>query len=128
ARRKARFHLDGGGWIEAACAQIGMKYVRFHAESRNDSVPLQPAAGTAEAWRERIDQQYPRLSRMLGAIALMVVLAVLLIELPQLVNLIGDLTPLIGLPGFQIPAVSLAWWANAAVIVIGGLAALDRSL
>ena len=50
------------------------------------------------------------------------------IELPQLVNLAGNLTPLIGLPSFEVPALTLSGWANLALIFLAGAAGLERSL
>ena len=60
--------------------------------------------------------------------SLVVLLAALGIELPQLVNLAGNLTPLIGLPSFEVPALALPGWANVALILLAGAAGLERSL
>ena len=126
ARRRATFHIGGGARIEAAVAQVGMKYVRLRQDG--DTVQLRPAEGTAEAWRARIGTAHPTASRVVGWISLVVVLAVLGIELPQLVNLAGNLTPLIGLPSFEVPSLTLSGWANLALIILAGAAGLERSL
>lgn len=126
ARGRATFHLGGGVRIEAAVARVGMKYVRLR--QGGVTVQLPPAAGTAEAWRARIGHAHPTASRVVGWISLVILLAVLGIELPQLVNLAGNLTPLIGLPSFEVPALTLSGWANLALIILAGAAGLERSL
>src|SRR5690606_29089606 len=128
ARRRATFHIGGRARIEAAVAQVCMKYVRLRQGEAGDPVLLPPAEGPAEAWRARSGHAHPTASRVVGWISLIVLLAVLGIELPQLVNLAGNLTPLIGLPSFEVPALTLSGWANLALIVLGGAAGLERSL
>ncbi|WP_277051338.1 hypothetical protein, partial [Ruania albidiflava] len=124
----ATFHIGGGARIEAAVAQVGMKYVRLRQGEAGDTVQLPPADRTAEAWRARIGHAHPTASRVVGWISLVVLLAVLGIELPQLVNLAGNLTPLIGLPSFEVPALTLSGWVNLALIFLAGAAGLERSL
>ena len=128
ARGRATFHLGGGVRIEAAVAKAGMKYVRLRQGEAGDTVQLPPADRTAEAWRARIGHAHPTASRVVGWISLVVLLAVLGIELPQLVNLGGNLTPLIGLPSFDVPALTLSGWVNLALIFLAGAAGLERSL
>lgn len=128
ARRKASFRLHDGAQIEAAAAQVGMKYVRLRPPGSPSPVPLAPAPGTAEAWRAGLDRSYPAASRAIGRISLGVLLVALIIELPQLVNLLGQLTPLLGLAPFQVPALALSGWANLAVVLVAGAAGLERSL
>ena len=50
------------------------------------------------------------------------------IELPQLINLAGNLTPLVGLPSFEVQALTLPGWTNVALIILAGAAGLERSL
>lgn len=128
ARRRAEFSLGDGSRIEAAVAQVGMKYVRLRHGATGSVVQLAPAAGTAEAWRDRVGKAHPGVSRIVGWVSTVVLLVVLLIELPQLVNLLGDAAPLVSLPSFEVPALTLSGWANAVLIVLGGAAGLERSL
>ncbi|MDN5724878.1 MAG: hypothetical protein L0G99_02950 [Propionibacteriales bacterium] len=127
-RRKARFVLDEGTRIEAAVSQLGMKYVRARAPGATVTEQLVPAAGTGEAWRARIDHDHPWASRLIGAVALTVLIIAALVELPQLINLAGRLTPVVGLPAFEIPAITLTGWVNVLVIIVGGIAGLERGL
>lgn len=128
ARRRATFHLGNGTRIEAAVAQFGMKYVRLRQGEGGETVQLPPSEGTAEAWRARVGHAHPTASQVVGRISLVVLLAVLGIEIPQLVNLVGSLTPLVGLPSFEVPALTLSGWANVALIILAGAAGLERSL
>lgn len=128
ARRKARFTIGPSAQIEAAVSKLGMKYVRFRDTHTGQTRPLAPMPGTGEGWRARIGQRHPAASRLVGALATAVLIAVLLLELPQLINLAGMLAPHVGLPGFEIPMIALNAWQNLLVIVIGGAAALERGL
>jgi hypothetical protein len=127
-RGRARFRLGDGARIEAAAAKLGMKYVHMRVDGIPDPIPLQPSNGTPEAWRARLDREHPDLSRIIGFVSLVVLLVVLVIELPGLVNLVGSLTPLVGWPEFKVPTFGLPVWANAGLILTGGLAGLERSL
>lgn len=62
-----------------------MKYVRLRQGEGGDTVQFPPADGTAEAWRARIGHAHPNTSRVVGWISLVVLLAALGIESPQLV-------------------------------------------
>lgn len=128
ARGRATFHLGGGVRIEAAVAKAGMKYVRLRQGEAGGTVQLPPAEGTAEAWRARVGTAHPTASRVVGWVSLVVLLAVLGIELPQLINLAGNLTPLVGLPSYEIPTLTLPGWTNVALIILAGAAGLERSL
>lgn len=128
ARRRASFPLGDGVQIEAAVAQMGMRYVRLRHDATGSVTPLPPAKGTAEAWRARVDQAHPVASRIAGTFSFMVLVVVLALELPQLVNLFGNLVPLVGLPSFEVPELTFSGWANAALIILGGAAGLERSL
>ena len=127
-RRKASFPIDDGVRIEAAVSKVGMKYVRLRRDGHRGTTPLEPMTGTAEAWRARFGHRHPRASRMIGISATGILIAVLVLELPQLVNLAGLLAPRIGLPDFSIPMISLNGWQNAVAIALGGLAGLERGL
>src|SRR5690606_24004268 len=128
ARGRATFHLGGGVRIEAAVAKAGMKYLRLRQGEAGGTVQLPPAEGTAAAWRARVAHAPPTASRVGGWSSLIVLLAVLGIARPQLGYLAGNLTPLIGLPSFEVPALTLSGWADLALIVLGGAAGLERSL
>src|SRR5699024_10439150 len=128
ARRRATFHTGGGARVDAAVAQVGMKYVRLRQGDAGATVPLPPADGAAAASPAPIGHARPSASRVVGWSSLVVLLAALGSELPQLVSLAGNLTPLIGLPSFEVPALTLSGWANLALIFLAGAAGLERSL
>jgi hypothetical protein len=128
ARRRAKFDIGPGARIEAAVAPIGMKYARLRIEGLRAPETLRPAEGTAEAWRARHDRDHPTASRIVALASLSVLIAVLAIELPQLVNVLGAAAPLLGLTDFGVPELTLPWWANTTLILLGGVAALERGL
>jgi len=127
-RGRAKFRLGDGARIEAAVAKLGMKYVRMRVDGVRDPIPLQPSKGTPEAWRAQLEQDHPDLSRIVGYVSLAVLLVVFVIELPGMVNLAGSLTPIVGWPGFQVPTFGLPVWVHVGLILLGGLAGLERSL
>ena len=128
AKRKAVFALDPSVQIEAAVAKFGMKYVRIRHRDTKEVTQLAPMAGTAEAWRAGMQDAHPRLSRVAAAAATIIAVAALVIELPQLINFVGTFAPHVGLPVFAVPTIDLNWWQNALVVVLGGLAGLERAL
>jgi hypothetical protein len=105
-----------------------MKYARLQTRESSAPQPLRPVRGTAEAWRTRLDQDHPSASRIVAGISLAVLIGMLLMELPQLINLIGNLAPLVALPRLEIPAVALPGWLNVIILIIAGAAATERGL
>lgn len=122
ARRRASWEIGGGSRIEAEVSQVGMKYARFRAAGSKETESLRPSPGTPEAWRAKVDRTHPVASRVTAIAATVALIAVLLIEIPQLVNLIG------GWANFRVPALELPVWINVVLIVIAAAAAIERSL
>lgn len=121
-RRRASWDIGGGRRIEAAVSQVGMKYVRVRTGRSHKAESLRPSPGTPEAWRSRIDREHPTASRLTGVAAIIILIGVLLIELPQLINLIEPWT------NFRAPTLDLPIWANIALIVLACAAAAERSV
>lgn len=122
ARRRASWEIGGGSRIEAEVSQVGMKYARLRGAGSKETESLRPSPGTPEAWRAEVDRSHPLVSRVIAIAATVVLVAVLLIEIPQLVNLIGTWT------GFLMPAIDLPVWANVVLIAVAAVAAIERSL
>jgi hypothetical protein len=117
----ARFGVDGGATIEASMGLLGMKRLRLVETGRETT--LRPAAGTAEARRAGFERDHPRASRLIGALAWIILVVALIVEIPQLIDLVAgaigvDFDPPIELPPFALGVLG----------VLALAAALDRAL
>ncbi|MFE6236832.1 hypothetical protein [Cellulosimicrobium sp. NPDC057862] len=120
-RSRARFDLPGVR-IEARMSLYGMRYVRV-VDAVGDVRDVPPMAGTAEAWRDRMDRERPTASRAVGVAAWVVLVVALVTQVPQLLDLVSGFT------GWTPPFVpDLPASANTVLSVAGVVAAVDRGL
>jgi hypothetical protein len=117
----ARFVIDGEAVIESSMGVFGMKTLRLVDGS--SEIPLRPAEGVAEARRAAFERDHPGAGRLIGALAWLVLVIALLIEIPELVRVIGDAVGL----DFD-PPVELPPFADGVLGVLALAAALDRAL
>lgn len=119
----ATFLLQEGGRIEIAMALYGVKHARMILGEQSDekAYSLIPAPGSAEYLRLRFAEQHPTISRVLAALAWIVLVIALVTQLPVVLNSIGYLV------GFSVRTFALPGWANIALGIAGILAALDRA-
>jgi hypothetical protein len=121
-----RFPL-GSDRIEVAASTYGMQ--RIHLISADGGERrLDPAPGTPEHWRAQLSRRRPGVGRALAACAVIVLTINLILLAPQLIDLVTHLplwadrfTPFVS-------PIDLPAWANTALTVTGGLAALERAL
>jgi hypothetical protein len=111
----ARFEVDGGAAIEAS--------MRLRLVEPGRETQLQPAAGTAEARRAGFEQNHPQASRVIGALAWIILVLALIVEIPELIRLAGDALGFEFDPPIQLPPLALG-----ALGVLALAAALDRAL
>lgn len=123
----ARFELPGGAAIETRMSSYGMS--RVHLVHPGGAELLRPAPGTGEEWRAHLHRNRPGLSRTLAAVSFTVLLAALLLELPQLVQWLTGTGWWQAVSGwrFSSPA-SLSATANVVLTGAGVLAGLERAL
>lgn len=126
APRPARFEVPGGR-IEIATSLYGMQ--RAHLVRPDGSARVMRfAPNSAEWWRARFGRRFPRVSRLIGWLAIAVLLLGVALAVPQLLELISgtDIGGRLGLD-FTSP-VSLPAWANTSLLVGGILASTERAL
>jgi hypothetical protein len=117
----ARFELDGGTTIEASMGLLGMRRLRL-VELGNET-PLRPAPGTAEARRAAFDRNHPLAGRVIGPLAWLILVVALIVEIPELIDLIAEIA------GFEFdPPIELPPVAIGVLAVLALAAALDRAL
>lgn len=122
-RGTSTFDLEGGARIDVAWSALGLRRARLVLP---DGTPrsLTPAAGTAERWRADLDRERPALSRTIGIVSWTILAIALLIQVPQLLATVSNLT---GWYEFASP-VTVPGWLGAAFGIAGLLAALERAL
>lgn len=120
-RSPARFEAERGTVIEAAMGLPGMKKLRL-VDGRGETA-LRPAAGTAEARRADFERRHARGSRLVGALAWLVLVVALVVEIPELIALAGNAA------GFELSSpFGLPRLVTGALGVLALAAALDRAL
>ena len=122
-RGRSRFELDDGARIEATIGTYGFKRAHLVLPDGQER-QLEPATGTAERWRADLEERNPGVSRLLDRVSWTVLVAALVIQLPQLVQLVANLT---GWFTFTAP-LTLSGSHNTALTIAGALAALERAL
>lgn len=116
-----------GGVVEVASSMLGLKRVHLVLDSGEER-QLRPAPRTAEHWRARLGQRWPRLSRWLAGTAIAVLLVGLALGLPQAVEQVSRVPAVADRFGTVTSPVSLPSWLNTTLLVAGLLAALERAL
>lgn len=92
SRVPARFAVPGGH-IEVAVGTFGLRRCHYLLEDGGE-VPLTPHPASAEGRRARLHHERPRLSRFVGLVSTLLVLAGLCVTVPQIVQEISQ-APLI---------------------------------
>jgi hypothetical protein len=115
------FEIEGRAVIEASMGLFGMKRLRL-IEPGGEAA-LRPAAGVAEARRAEFERDHPEAGRLIGTLAWLVLLVALLVEIPQLIELVGDLL------GFEFDSpIQLSPFALTVLGRLALAAAIDRAL
>ncbi len=122
-RGTSRFDLDDGARIEVAWSTFGLKRAHL-VRWEGTEVQLEGAPGTAERWRSDLDRDNPTLSRQLAAASWTVLVLALLLQVPQLLELVANGT---GWFSFTSP-VTLPSSLNTPLTIAGALAGLERAL
>ncbi|MDK8433832.1 hypothetical protein [Brevibacterium sp. H-BE7] len=121
-----KFQL-GSDSIEVVAGKYGMQ--RIHLVRANGSETLlDPAPGTPEHWRARLDRRHPKAARVLAASAVVVLTIDLILLAPQLLQLVTHL-PIWAdhFASFTSP-IDLPVRLNTALALAAGLAGVERAL
>ncbi|HLS24795.1 MAG TPA: hypothetical protein VK063_02850 [Beutenbergiaceae bacterium] len=78
----ARFELDDGARIEVRTSTYGIRRAHLIMPA-GEEVQLTPAPGSAERWRANLEQRRPVLSRAISITSFVLLLAAVVIQLPQ---------------------------------------------
>lgn len=116
-----------GGVIEVATTSYGLKRIHYVTEDGQEHV-LSPDRLSAEGLRMRFDARFPKISSIIGKLAIVTLLISIILGLPQLISLISQL-PIIEerWGSFESP-ITLPAWLNTTVFIAGIIAAIERAL
>lgn len=89
---------------------------------------LHPHRRSMEGLRSRFDHRFPRTSVWIGRVAIVVLLAGLVVGLPQAAALISRIDLIADTVGTFTSPVTLPAWLNATLLVAGILAAIERAV
>jgi hypothetical protein len=116
-----------GGMIEAAFGTYGLSRMRLIPEDGAHRA-LSPHPHSAEGLRARFGRRFPRVSRVIGIMAVVILLVSLAVTVPQILELVSGWDLVAEHIGTFDSPVSLPAWANTTVTVAGVLAATERAL
>ncbi len=126
AEMPTRFAL-GEDRREVAATRYGMRKIHL-VRADGSQRRLDPAPGTPEHWRARLDQHHPRLGRALAVGAVIALVVNLILLAPQLLEVVTHLSLWSDrFPVFVSP-INLPAWTNTALTVIAALAGIERAL
>lgn len=116
-----------GGTIDVAASTFGLRRCHFTGAD-GIAHQLVPDASSAEGRRAALQRNRPGLSRALGAVSVLVLLAALLLGLPQTIEQITRIPPIAEHLGVFVSPVHLPGWTNVALAVATILASTERAL
>lgn len=116
-----------GGAIEVNASSFGLSRMHF-VPHEGPPRTLNPHPHSGEGLRARFDQRFPKTSRAIGALAILVLLTSLIVLLPQLVEWISHTDLIANNLGTFTSPITLAAWANTALFVAGLMASVERAL
>lgn len=116
-----------GGVIEVATSMYGLTRMHYVPADGPERV-LRPHPASGEGLRARFGQRFPGLSRIIGAVAVLVLLLGLVLVVPQTLEVITQLEVVAERFGTFTSPIALPSWMNAGLFIAGVLAALERAL
>ncbi|MDN5687146.1 MAG: hypothetical protein L0G94_10805 [Brachybacterium sp.] len=116
-----------GGVIEVATSAYGLTRMH-HVPEDGPARALRPHPRSLEGLRARFGRRFPRASALIGALAIVVLLAGLVLMVPQAAELVTGMEVIAERVGTFTSPISLPVWANTALLVAGILAATERAL
>lgn len=126
ATMPARFPVEGGA-IEVDATMWGLRRVHFVPESGPERI-LRPARGSSESWRARMGRRFPGTSRVVGALAIVVLVVALGLALLQAAEWLTQLPAVAAITGAFVSPVVLPAWLASSIAVLAVLAAIERAL
>ncbi|OZF53621.1 hypothetical protein CH293_10140 [Rhodococcus sp. 14-2470-1b] len=117
----------GDGRIDVAASLYGVTRVHF---SRRDGVGrrLTPVRGTLEDRRRRLGERHPVLSRVIGWVAIVLLIVNLILAVPFALEIVTEIPVVAERFGTFVSPIQLPVWANTPLLLAGIVAAMERAL
>lgn len=116
-----------GGVLEVAASTSGLTRMH-HVPNEGDERTLTPHRRSAEGLRARFGRRFPLTSRLIGAAAVIILLAGLTVLILQLIDWVTNIDYVAEHVGTFTTPISLPGWANTALLIGGVLASIERAL
>ncbi|MDP9795041.1 catechol 2,3-dioxygenase-like lactoylglutathione lyase family enzyme [Catenuloplanes nepalensis] len=126
SRAPAIFPIPGGA-IEVDTSEFGLKRCHYVTDDGAE-YQLVPDPRSAEGRRARFEGRHPALSRGLGAFSVVLLIVSLGLGLPQLVEPVLRIPPLVERFGLYTSPIVLPVWLNIVLGVAVALASTERAL
>lgn len=122
----AIFPVENGA-IEVAASSYGVNRMHYVVEGKEE-FPLHPDKRSFRGFRKWVDKRFPRLSSFIGVSAVIILLASIVLGLPQLAETISKI-PWVSenIGTFTSPFV-FSFWVNFVLITAAVLAGTERAL
>lgn len=115
-----------GGYIEVGVSTAGL--TRMHYVSGEKEEVLSPNKGTAEYLRNRFGKRFPITSRVIGMIAVVILLISLVFGIPQLIEYVSHIEIIRDNIGTFTSPLQLPGPLNMTLLILAALAAMERAL
>ena len=116
------------GAVEVSIGSYGLTRMHHVPAEDGPARMLRPHPRSAEGLRARFGRRHPGASRLLGALAIVVLLIGVVLMVPQAAELITSIPPVAEQVGTFTSPIQLPAWLNITVTVAGVLAAFERAL
>lgn len=116
-----------GGTIQVAASGYGMKRCRFVGDDGGIR-RLTPDPASAEGRRAQLERSRPGLSRAIGALSVVILIAGLVLGVPQIVEDITRIPPVADVIGTFVSPIRLPFGVNIALLLATLAASTERAL
>ncbi len=127
ANSPVTFEVPGGA-VEVATGLYGLTRMHYVPAEDGPARTLRPHPRSAEGLRARFGRRYPRVSRLIGALAILILLIGLVLMVPQAAELITRIPFVADHLGTFTSPIQPPGWLNVTLLVAGILAATERAL
>lgn len=126
SRVPATFEVTGGE-VAVVASSFGLRRCHY-VPGAGPERQLVPDRASAEGLRARLERRRPGVSRAIGATSFLVLLAALVLGVPQIAQQITEIPPIADRVGVFTSPIHLPGWLNVTVLVATVLASTERAL
>lgn len=116
-----------GGTIEVVASSYGLRRCHYVGDAGQER-QLVPDPVSAEGRRARLERNHPGLGRAIGGLSVAILIAALVLGLPQIIEQITHIPPVAEHLGTFNSPIALPGWLNIALTVAAVLASTERAL